>query len=93
MCRNIRTLFNFVPPVTEDEVHAAALQYVRKVSGTTKPSAQNQQAFEEAVTAVAAITHELMQRLTTSSPPRTRDEELRKAKERWEKRAARMSRS
>ncbi len=92
MCRNIRTLFNFAPPVTEEEIHAAALQYVRKVSGTTKPSADNREAFDEAVTAVAAVTHTLMQRLTTSAPPRTREEEQRKAKLRWEKRAARMAR-
>lgn len=88
MCRNIRTLHNFEPPATPDEVHAAALQYVRKVSGTTKPSAANQAAFDEAVAEVAHITRHLLEALVTSAPPKDRDEEARKAKARSEKRFA-----
>ena len=73
MCRNIRTLHNFDPPATEDEVDAAALQYVRKISGYTKPSRVNEQAFERAVQAVAAASRELLDSLTTSAPPRDRE--------------------
>jgi hypothetical protein len=73
MCRNIRTLHNFDPPATEDEVDAAALQYVRKISGYTKPSRVNEQAFERAVEAVAAASRELLDSLTTSAPPRDRE--------------------
>ena len=69
MCRNIRTLHNFEPPATPDEVHAAALQYVRKVSGTTRPSQANQAAFERAVAEVAATTRRLLEELTTHAPP------------------------
>ena len=73
MCRNIKTLHNFEPPATEDEVRAAALQYVRKISGYTKPSRVNEQAFEKAVQAVAAASRELLDSLTTSAPPRDRE--------------------
>jgi hypothetical protein len=70
MCRSIHTLFNFDPPATEEDVHAAALQYVRKVSGYTKPSRANEEAFQRAVDAVAAATTQLLDELVTSAPPR-----------------------
>jgi hypothetical protein len=89
MCRNIRPLSNFEPPATRDEVYAAALQYVRKVSGTTKPSLANQAAFDTAVAEVAHATRHLLDALVTSAPPKNRDEEARKAKARSEKRFAR----
>ena len=73
MCRNIRVLHNFEPPATESEIHAAAVQYVRKVSGYSRPSAANTEAFEEAVTAVAAATETLLSRLVTHAPPRNRE--------------------
>jgi hypothetical protein len=82
MCRNIRVLNNFDPPATEDEVHAAALQFVRKVSGSTKPSAANQQVFDEAVHEIAHITRHLLEHLVTNSPPRDREVEAAKAKAR-----------
>lgn len=82
MCRNIRPLFNFAPPATEEEVRAAALQYVRKVSGVAKPSQANEAEFERAVAAVAAVTRRLVERLVTQSPPRDREEERIKAKAR-----------
>ena len=82
MCRNIRTLYNFEPPATEDEVHGAALQYVRKISGFTKPSQANAAAFERAVEAVAAVSRELLDELTTNAPPKDRDVEAAKARER-----------
>jgi hypothetical protein len=82
MCRNIRTLHNFEPPATNDEVHAAALQYVRKVSGTTKPSQANQAAFDEAVLEVAHATRHLLEHLTSSAPPKDRDVEAAKARAR-----------
>ncbi|HET7399695.1 MAG TPA: DUF2277 domain-containing protein [Intrasporangium sp.] len=82
MCRNIRPLSNFDPPATTDEVQAAALQYVRKVSGTTRPSRANQAAFDEAVEAVAHATAHLLEHLTTSAPPRDRDVEAAKARAR-----------
>ena len=82
MCRNIRVRHNFEPPATEDEVEAAALQYVRKVSGTTKPSAANQEAFDEAVRAVTEATRVLLDALTTKAPPRDREVEAVKAKAR-----------
>ncbi|MGW5240575.1 DUF2277 domain-containing protein [Monashia sp. NPDC004114] len=82
MCRNIRQLHNFEPPATSDEVRSAALQYVRKVSGSTKPSHANQHAFDEAVEAVAAATQHLLDHLTTSAPPKDRDEERAKARAR-----------
>jgi len=86
MCRNIRVLHNFDPPATEDEVHAAALQFVRKVSGTTKPSAANQPTFDRAVAEIAHITRHLLEDLVTNSPPKDRDEEAAKARARSEKR-------
>ncbi|XVS65225.1 DUF2277 domain-containing protein [Actinosynnema sp. CA-299493] len=82
MCRNIRVLHNFEPPATEDEVHAAAVQYVRKVSGATRPSAANQEAFDAAVEAVAEATRVLLEALVTQAPPRDREIEAAKAKER-----------
>ncbi|MGA8208902.1 MAG: DUF2277 domain-containing protein [Nocardioidaceae bacterium] len=82
MCRNIRTLHNFEPPATQDEVHAAALQYVRKVSGATRPSLANQAAFDEAVTEVASVTRRLLAGLTTSAPPKDREVEAEKARAR-----------
>jgi hypothetical protein len=82
MCRNIRTLHNFAPPATDDEVQAAAVQYVRKVSGMTKPSTANQAPFERAVEAVAAITSELLESLVTATPPRDREAEAAKARAR-----------
>jgi hypothetical protein len=88
MCRNIRTLHNFEPPATEDEVQASALQYVRKISGSTKPSQANQEAFDEAVDAVAEITATLLDRLVTSAPPKDREVEAAKARARSEKRFA-----
>jgi hypothetical protein len=88
MCRNIRTLHNFEPPATTDEVQAAALQYVRKVSGTTKPSAANQAAFDRAVLEIAHITQHLLDDLVTSAPPKDREIEAAKARERAQKRYA-----
>jgi hypothetical protein len=82
MCRNIRTLHNFEPPATKDEVHAAALQYVRKVSGSTRPSQANEAAFERAVREVAATTRRLLDELTTSAPPKDREVEAAKARAR-----------
>ena len=82
MCRNIRTLYNYAPPATAQEVHDAALQYVRKVSGTRKPSAVNTAAFEEALDAVAAATQRLLDTMVTSAPPRDRAAEAAKARER-----------
>jgi hypothetical protein len=89
MCRNIRTLHNFEPPATHDEVHAAALQYVRKVSGTTKPSAANQAAFDDAVHEVAHITRHLLEALVTTAPPKDREIEAAKARARSAERYAR----
>ncbi|MBW4719187.1 DUF2277 domain-containing protein [Saccharothrix obliqua] len=82
MCRNIRVLHNFEPPATEDEVRAAAVQYVRKVSGSTHPSAANQEAFDAAVEAVAEATRVLLESLVTKAPPRDREVEAAKARER-----------
>ncbi len=82
MCRNIRVLHNFEPPATEDEIQAAAVQYVRKVSGSTNPSAANQEAFDAAVEAVAEATRTLLEELVTKAPPRDREVEAAKAKER-----------
>jgi hypothetical protein len=82
MCRNIRTLHNFEPHATSEEVHAAALQFVRKVSGSTKPSKANQEAFEEAVHEIAHITQHLLDSLVTQAPPKDRDEEAAKARAR-----------
>jgi hypothetical protein len=89
MCRNIRTLHNFEPPATADEVHAAALQFVRKVSGTSKPSTANQAAFDEAVREIAHVTRHLLDALVTTAPPKNREEEALKARARSEKRFAR----
>jgi hypothetical protein len=82
MCRNIRTLHNFEPPATDDEVHGAALQYVRKISGAARPSQANAEAFDRAVEAVTAATRELLDALVTSAPPRDREVEAAKARER-----------
>jgi hypothetical protein len=82
MCRNIRQLHNFEPPATSDEVRAAALQYVRKVSGSTRPSQANQAAFDEAVEAVARATQHLLDHLTTSAPPKDREVERARARAR-----------
>jgi hypothetical protein len=90
MCRNIRTLHNFEPPATTDEVRAAALQYVRKVSGTAKPSAANQAAFDQAVAEVAHATRHLLAALVTSAPPKNREQEAVKARARADKRYARL---
>jgi hypothetical protein len=89
MCRNIKPLFNFEPPVTEDEIRAAALQYVRKVSGFNKPSKANEQAFNAAVDAIAAVSRTLLASLETTAPPRDRAEFAAKARARAEKRFAR----
>jgi hypothetical protein len=86
MCRNIRTLHNFAPAATDDEVRAAALQYVRKVSGTTAPSQANREAFDDAVDEVARITEQLLGRLVTSAPPKDRETEAAKARARNAKR-------
>ena len=82
MCRNIRTLHNFEPPATDDEVRAAALQYVRKISGYTKPSTANQEAFDAAVEAVAKISGELLEQLVTNATPKDREVEAAKARAR-----------
>ena len=82
MCRNIKTLFNFAPPVTEDEIRAASLQFVRKVSGFNKPSKANEAVFAAAVDGIAAISSRLLQSLETSAPPRYREVEAAKAIER-----------
>jgi hypothetical protein len=88
MCRNIHTLYNFEPPATEEEVRDAALQYVRKISGFTKPSKANEAAFERAVGAVAAASVQLLGELVTSAPPKDREVEAAKARARWEQRIA-----
>jgi hypothetical protein len=88
MCRNIHQLHNFEPPATHDEVHAAALQYVRKVAGSTRPSQANQEAFDRAVAAVAAATADLLGELVTTAAPRNREVEAAKARARAEKRYA-----
>ena len=82
MCRNIRTLHNFEPPANEDEIHASALQYVRKISGSTKPSQANAEAFDRAVEAIAATTRELLDSLVTTAPPKDREAEAAKARAR-----------
>jgi hypothetical protein len=88
MCRNIRTLHNFDPPATAEEVHASALQYVRKISGSTKPSQANAAAFEEALEAVEAATQTLLDHLVTAAPPKNREVEAAKARARSEQRFA-----
>ena len=91
MCRNIKTLHNFEPPANDEEVRAAALQYVRKVSGSQKPSKANEAAFERAVDEVAATTRRLLTELVTSSPPRDREVEAARARARAEKRFGRAA--
>ncbi len=86
MCRNIRTLFNFDPPATDEEIHAAALQYVRKISGFNAPSEKNRAAFDEAVEQVAEASRMLVRSLTTTAPPHDRETERAKARARAEKR-------
>ena len=88
MCRNIRTLYNFEPPATEDEVRAAALQYVRKISGFTKPSQANAEAFEQAVDEVSAISARLLDQLVTNAPPKDRETEAAKKRARAAERYA-----
>lgn len=88
MCRNIKTLANFAPPATDDEIRASALQFVRKLSGTTRPSRVNEEAFNVAVDDVTAAAEKLIRALQTNAPPRNREEEARKAKERAQKRYA-----
>jgi hypothetical protein len=88
MCRNIRTLHNFEPPATEDEIRASALQYVRKISGFTKPSQANAEAFEHAVDAVAELSADLLSRLVTNAPPKDREVEAAKARARAAERYA-----
>lgn len=82
MCRNIRTLHNFEPPATSSEVNAAALQFVRKISGTTKPSQANQEAFDRAVAEIAHVTQHLLEDLTSAAPPKNREVEAEKARAR-----------
>jgi len=82
MCRNIKTLANFAPPATDDEIRASALQFVRKLSGTTRPSRANEAAFEQAVEDVTAAAERLVRSLVTTAPPRNREDEARKAQER-----------
>jgi hypothetical protein len=82
MCRNIKTLFNFEPPVTDDEVHAASLQFVRKLSGMNKPSKANEAAFERAIERTTEVARELLHALVTSAPPRDREVEAARARER-----------
>lgn len=92
MCRNIRTLHNFDPPASNEEIRSAALQYVRKISGTTRPSQANTAVFERAVDEVAEVTARLLDALVTSAPPRSREMEAEKARRRWRDRAERMAR-
>jgi hypothetical protein len=91
MCRNIRVLYNFDPPASSEEVHSAALQYVRKVSGMTKPSQANEAAFERAVEAVAATTRQLLGELVTTAAPRDREREAEKARARAAERYGRVA--
>lgn len=86
MCRNIRTLFNFEPPASDEEIHASALQFVRKLSGFTRPSKANEAAFERAVTDVARVARELLESLVTNAPPKDREIEAAKARARAAKR-------
>ena len=88
MCRSIHTLYNFEPSATREEVHAAALQYVRKISGFTKPSQANEEAFDRAVEAVTAASERLLGELVTTAPPRNREVEAAKKRARWLERAA-----
>jgi hypothetical protein len=88
MCRNIKTLFNFDPPVTDDEVRAASLQFVRKITGFNKPSKANEEAFQSAIDEIAAISTRLLRSLETCAPPKNREEEAAKAKARAAERFA-----
>ena len=88
MCRSIKTLYNFEPPVTDDEIRAASLQFVRKVTGFNKPSKGNEQAFNAAIEQIAAASKALLASLETNAPPKNREEEAAKARERAEKRFA-----
>ena len=88
MCRNIHTLYNFEPPASHEEVHDASLQYVRKISGFTKPSQANEEAFQRAVDAVTAASEQLLRELVTSAPPKNREAEAAKKRSRWEQRVA-----
>ena len=88
MCRNIHTLHNFEPAATDDEVYAAAMQFVRKISGSTKPSKANEEAFNHAVDEIAHISRHLLEDLVTNAPPKNREEEAKKHKERSAKRFA-----
>ena len=88
MCRNIRTLYHYDPPTTDDEIRAASLQFVRKVSGFTKPSQANQEAFDHAVEQVADTVRDLLGTLVTTAPPRNRDAEIEKKRARWVERRA-----
>ena len=88
MCRNIRPLFNFEPPATDEEVRSAALQYVRKISGFNKPSRANEAAFERAIDAVAEASSQLLAELSTAAPPKDREAEAAKARARFEQRRA-----
>ena len=88
MCRNIRTLYNFEPPATDEEVRASALQYVRKISGFTKPSQANTEAFDRAVEAVVEVSKQLLDELSTSAPPKDREVEAAKARARSQQRYA-----
>ena len=93
MCRNIKQLHNFDPPATDDEVHAAALQYVRKISGATKPSKANEAVFERAVHEIAHISRHLLDDLVTAAPPRDRETEAQRGRERFARRQARLASS
>jgi hypothetical protein len=86
MCRNIKPLFNFDPPATDEEIHASALQFVRKISGFTKPSQANAEMFDQAVAEVTAVARQLVDSLHTTAPPKNREEEAARAKERSLKR-------
>ncbi len=88
MCRNIKQLHNFDPPANEEEVHDAALQFVRKVSGSTKPSKANEEAFDTAVAEVTAVTRKLLDSLVTNAPPKNREEEAAKRRAKYEARFA-----
>jgi hypothetical protein len=91
MCRNIKTLFNFEPPATDEEIRASAIQFVRKISGTTKPSHANELAFNEAVEAITAVSQRLLDSLLTNAAPKNRELEKAKAKERFARRLSQPS--
>ena len=90
MCRNIRNLYNFEPPASADEIRASSLQYVRKISGFTKPSQANVEAFDEAIEEVVLATNRLLGRLVSNAPPKNREEEARKARAKWDRRTERL---